>query len=81
MWQVLSLQIREIMAELARQGVPVPPQRLISWEEDMVLYGSPGQLQGPPGGGGGAHTRNLCLPYGSFRPITVVAVDQLYMYE
>jgi hypothetical protein len=78
MSQVLSVQVREIMAELARQGVPVPPQRLISWEEDMVLYGSPGQLQGPPGG---AHTRNLCLPYGSFRPITVVAVDQLYMYE
>ena len=78
---VLTQQIREIMDVLYRNGVPVPPERLIAWEDDMVVYGSSDIEQTTEGdtSGQSAH-RNRCLPYGSIRPLTVVAVDELYAY-
>jgi hypothetical protein len=36
---VLTHQIREIMNVFYRNGVPVPSERLIAWEEDMITYG------------------------------------------
>ena len=72
---VLTPQIREIMQMLHRNGVPVAARRLIAWETDMVMYGSNGMTQSAEG-----HRRNLCLPYGSYRPITVIAADEVYFY-
>ena len=74
---VLSDQIREVMRLLERRGVPVPAERLIHWEPDMVVYGARGTLQSA---GGDAAVRNLCHPYGSVRPLTVVAADEIFVY-
>jgi hypothetical protein len=72
---ILTEQIREVMAVLVGNGVPVANTRLIPWEPDMILYGSSGLPQSD-----NASHRNLCLPYGTFRPITVVAADEIYLY-
>ena len=71
---VLTHQIREIMNVLYRNGVPVPPERLIAWEDDIVLYGQGGTQSSS------LARRNRCLPFGSLRPLTVVAADEVYIY-
>jgi hypothetical protein len=71
---VLTHQIREIMNVLYRNGVPVPLERLIAWEDDIVLYGQGGTQSSS------LARRNRCLPFGSLRPLTVVAADEVYIY-